>query len=83
MDLTKEFKEFIDINIGEIYIPQRILYINLPNTCYYYQSTSHKIKDFLVMVEKFKDNTSPPPPMFIPSTSQNRGGQEEWTIVPK
>jgi len=43
VDLTCDLPKFVDINIGEEGLRQRVEFIGLPNTCYRCQSLDHKI----------------------------------------
>lgn len=57
VDLTKDLQEFIDVHIGELILHQRVVNINLYNTCYHCQSYAHKIWDCPLMVRRFKEQT--------------------------
>lgn len=82
VDLVKDLKEFIDIEIDDTRFRQRVVYVNLSNTCYRCQFVAHKIKDCPLMVDKFK-NKATDTSSLAPSTlvQPTKGDHEEWTIV--
>ena len=45
VNLSRDLKEYGEIQIGATTFTQKVLYLNLPNTCYSFQSAIHKIKD--------------------------------------
>lgn len=45
VDLSKDLKDSVDIQIGALWHTQKVTYFNLPNTCYRCHSADHKIKD--------------------------------------
>ena len=45
VDLSKDLKDSVKIQVGTQTFSQKVLYLNLPNTCYRCQSTKHKIQD--------------------------------------
>ena len=45
VDLSKDLKDFVKIQIGSQTFSKKVLYLNLPNNCYGCQSVEHKIRD--------------------------------------
>ena len=45
VDLSKDLKDSMEIQVGAQTFSQKVLYLNLPNTCYRCQSVEHKIWD--------------------------------------
>lgn len=54
VDLFRDLKETIGIQIGGQCYSQQVLYLNIPNTCYWCQSYEHKIRDYLLVVSRVK-----------------------------
>ncbi|XP_057871173.1 uncharacterized protein LOC131077647 [Cryptomeria japonica] len=76
VDLSRDLKEIVDIQVGDNTFTQKVLYLNLPNTCYRYQSTNHKIRDCPLATPKLK-------PLVKESSSRPVDGakKDEWTTV--
>lgn len=49
VDLAKDLKETINIQVGDTQFSQQILYINLLNTFFHCQSVDHMIQECLLM----------------------------------
>lgn len=54
VDLSKDLRDSVEIQIEAQTFSQKVLYLNLPNTCYRCQSTEHKIRDFPLATPRVK-----------------------------
>ena len=54
IDITKDRPEEIEIVIGNESFMQKVQFIGLPDTCFHYQSSLHKIRDFPLMTSGYK-----------------------------
>ena len=61
VDLSKDLKDSMEIRVGPQTFCQKVLYLNLPNTCYRCQSVEHKIKDCPLAMRKVKGKDSSTP----------------------
>ena len=75
IDLSKDLKDFVEIQIGSQTFGKKVLYLNLPTTCYRCQSVEHKIGDFPLAVP-----IKPPPKDALIKPAKGKQ-KEEWTTV--
>jgi hypothetical protein len=75
VDLSRDLKDIVEIHIGATTFMQKVLYLNLPNTCYRCQSVKHKIKDCPLL----ERNHTP----ILESKPSSNPKKDEWTIVVK
>lgn len=81
VDLSRELKESIEIQVGDTTFTQKVFYLNLPNTYYRCQSAEHKIKDCPLAVPR----TKPPPKdassQPVEARKEEDGKKDEWVTV--
>lgn len=75
VDLSKDLKESMHIQIGQIYCSQHVQYINIPDTCYLCQNSNHKIKDCSLTSQQPKPSTQPSVGLSPPTKD------EGWSIM--
>ena len=75
VDLSKDLKDAVEIQIGAQTFSQKVLYLNLPNTYYRCQSAEHKIWDCPLVTPRVK-----PAPKEAP-VKPAEGKKEEWVTV--
>ena len=54
VDISKDLKDSVEIQVGAQTFSQKVLYLNLPNTCYRCQSAEHKIRDYPLVTPRVK-----------------------------
>lgn len=75
VDLSRDLKDSMEIHIGATTFTQKVLYLNLLNTCYRCQFADHKIKDCPLL-----ERNHTPAPESKPTSNPKK---DEWTTVVK